>query len=238
MVNSYKLKSWIFFRLSLTGGISARYMCNDGKLQSEDNRSILPEHEVQYSKLGCSKSIQETLHATTQKCGPNEKFAEIVEIGWTLYGSFKPMIQVCHDANSEHTYYAVHEVVISDTNNLKLKIINLLIFFSSSGGLFLSSTAIISALVHFRHIFSQLSREIFQYYSVQKILNYIQYFRRVEIFIGLHEPTCFTSKNLKRRTLNASVCRNISIDLETLSWTEAILLQTETSLWKNGKIHE
>jgi hypothetical protein len=94
-------------------------MCNGNKLQPEDDQSISSGDEVQYSKLGCIKSIQETLHATNHRCGPKEKLGEIVEIGWTLYGSFKSMIQICHDANSEHTFFAVHEVVILNLKNLK-----------------------------------------------------------------------------------------------------------------------
>jgi hypothetical protein len=33
---------------------------------------------------------------------------QIVEVGWTLNGSFQPMISVCHSSSAEHTFYAFH----------------------------------------------------------------------------------------------------------------------------------
>jgi len=96
----------------MTGGVSERLLCHDGNLQSVDLDGAHLQNEIKYSDLGCAKSVQETLHETNRKCGPHEKLGVIVEIGWTLYGSFKPMIRICHDVNSEHTFFAFHEVVI------------------------------------------------------------------------------------------------------------------------------
>ena len=35
---------------------------------------------------------------------------QIVKVGWTLNGLFKPMISVCHSNAVEHTHYAFHVI--------------------------------------------------------------------------------------------------------------------------------
>ena len=77
------------------------------------------DHPVNVEDLDCSRSIQESIQASNQVCGPESK-GKIVDVGWeipALTRSFKSQFSVCHNRALEHTYYTEHVIRGSHISN-------------------------------------------------------------------------------------------------------------------------
>ena len=76
------------------------------------------DHPVNVEDLDCSRSIQESIQASNQVCGPESK-GQVVEVGWEIpaLSRFKSQFSVCHNRALEHTYYTEHVIRGSHISN-------------------------------------------------------------------------------------------------------------------------
>ena len=97
--------------------------CIGGKLieikkerKSNDLKNSLPSlEETTLFDLSCAKSIKESILTTKQRCGPPAGNGRLSHIGWSWEreetdSSFTSQVTVCHDQETENTYYTNHTI--------------------------------------------------------------------------------------------------------------------------------
>ena len=100
-----------------------RIQCIGGKLVEINNerksndvkKSLSSLDKTTLFDLSCAKSIKESILTTEQRCGPPTGHGRLSHIGWSWEkeetdSSFTSQVTVCHDQETENTYYTNHTI--------------------------------------------------------------------------------------------------------------------------------
>ena len=88
---------------------------NNERKSNDVKKSVSSLDKTTLFDLSCAKSIKESILTTEQRCGPPTGHGRLSHIGWSWEkeetdSSFTSQVTVCHDQETENTYYTNHTI--------------------------------------------------------------------------------------------------------------------------------